>query len=173
MNQSKLSVIKSLKTLFGDAEQFVITGSMVAHIQGLTDKVGDIDIVLVNPRSSTMDLLRRHVNDYPAYKQETNDKLEKHGMFIFKYQDQKVDVFIKHYQPEEMYDARLMYDGFILSPLMSLVKAKKAYHRLKDLMQLKDWASKLFKQEDFEQELKNIIVESEYHKTESDGKVGK
>lgn len=158
MNTAKLSVIKSLKTILGDVHQFVLTGSTIAELQGLTDKSGDIDIVLIGVPSSTLDLLDRHVKDYPVHSDKTNITLRSKQMFMFKYQGFKIDVFIKC----EDYDSKLVYDGIIISPIMKLVEAKKSYKRLKDIIQLRDWSRRLFKQEELIPDLEKVVTNTGY-----------
>ena len=158
MNTTKLSVSKSLKTILGDVHQFVLTGSTIAELQGLTDKSGDIDIVLIGVPSSTIDLLDRHVKHYPVHSDKVNITLRSKQMFVFKYQGFKVDVFIKC----EDYDGKLQYDGIIISPIMKLVEAKKSYNRLKDIMQLRDWSRKMFKQEEFMSDLEKVVFNTGY-----------
>jgi hypothetical protein len=158
MKADKLAVIKSLQTILGGVNQFVLTGSTIAELQGLTDKSGDIDIVLIGVPSSTIDLLDRHVKHYPVHQDKVNITLHSKQMFVFKYQGFKVDVFIK----EVPYDDSLTYSGIIISPLMKLVEAKKSYNRLKDVMQLRDWSRKMFKQEEFMSDLEKVVTNTGY-----------
>jgi len=151
MKKEKLEIIKALKTILGDCEQFYITGSTVVELQGLTSLSEDIDIVIVNPSPSCVDLLSRFVADSPAI---LNDSYNgKANRYSFKFQGVKIDVFTDSLKV----DSELTYAGIILSSVMQLVHAKKSYHRLKDLKQLKAWSEKLYKHSDLETELEKII----------------
>lgn len=160
MNPEKLKTIKSLKTLLGDSEQFVLTGSTVMEIQQLADKSTDIDIILENPTKAGIELLARLVKDAPANAFSVKG-MEK-GRYSFNYQATKVDVFIAPIDAVK-YDACLNFDGITLSPVLRIVKAKQSFHRLKDLMQLKYWASKFYKAEEQEAELQKIAVTEDYN----------
>lgn len=157
MKQDKLDILKQLSTIF-EAKQFVVTGSTIAALQGLTTKTGDIDIVLIEPKESTIEQLKRFVEQFPIHNAEVNKRLGENKMFVFKFNNQKVDVFIKY----EMYDEKLQYAGYIISPLMRLVEAKKGYCRLKDIMQLKSWAEMMYKSSELEKELDRIAWNNEY-----------
>jgi hypothetical protein len=157
IKEDKFKVIRALKTIFGGCEQFILTGSTVVKLQGFHMlSEGDIDICLYKPSEATMELLRRHVADYPV--RTNNDKLALKGMFLFGFQGWKVDIFITH----EKYDDRLQYDGVILSSVMALVDAKKKYHRLKDILQLRKWAKQIFNEGMLDNELDCVILNEEY-----------
>jgi hypothetical protein len=126
-------LVKELKTIFGDAQQFVLTGSIVAGLQGFPTKMNDIDILLINPSEATVAQLKRHVTDNPR---TTKTELMNQGVYLFTFHGQKVDIFVQS-QP---LDDKLQYDGIIISPLMSLVQAKQSFWRLKDFLQLRSWA---------------------------------
>jgi hypothetical protein len=157
MKAEKLKAIKHLKTLLGDSEQFVLTGSSVIELQGLTSKVNDIDISLVRPSESTLSLLRRLVEDNPVYVSK-NAELMQRGIYIFrlesiKSESIKVDVFTTE---KTAYDESLNYAGIIISPICGIVAAKKSYNRFKDFKQLKEWASAIFDHSKLEESIDSI-----------------
>lgn len=150
MKKEKLEVIKSLKTILGDCEQFYLTGSTVVELQGLTGASNDIDVVIVNPSTACVDLLNRLITDNPT---GINDNYNgKANRFSFMFQGLKVDAFTDSLK----IDNELTYSGIILSSVMQLVIEKKSYHRLKDLKQLKAWSEKLYKHSELESELEKI-----------------
>ena len=59
--------ILNLKTMF-PAKDFIVTGSFVLAKYGLVswDSIADLDIILVNPETSTIELLNRYMKDFPA-----------------------------------------------------------------------------------------------------------
>jgi hypothetical protein len=150
--------VKELKVNFGGAEQFILTGSLVATLQGFGNNFNDFDVILVNPSPSTIELLTRHVKENPSCR-KSEDLMSK-GVFLFRYLGNKVDVFIQHTK----YDAKLQYDGIILSPLMELIKAKQSFHRLKDYMQLREWSKMIQDPTNVFDELELIRTTEEYNK---------
>jgi len=159
IQEEKLQTIKQLKTIFGGCDQFILTGSTVLQILGLTTNSDDIDIVLKNVKEDTIELLKRQVKDYPVHKTETNQRLEKDGVFVFRFNGTKVDVFTR--DPKD-YNSTLQFEGITISPVKSIVEAKKGYHRVKYLLQLKALAAFFFRQEDLENELKLIQQKESY-----------
>jgi len=156
MKPEKLTTIKKLKTLLWDCEQFILTGSTVVELQGLTNTSTDIDIILVNPTEDVKRLISKFVEASPA--RPDSVKLMEKGIYSFFENKIKVDVFFD----TQKYDASLNYDGIILSPLMPLVAAKKSFHRLKDLLQLKAWAAQFYKPENLDQDLANCLLREDY-----------
>jgi predicted esterase YcpF (UPF0227 family) len=156
MEATKLQTVKELKVIFGDCEQFVLTGSLIAHLQGFIAEPKDIDIILVNPAVSAERQLERHVKEFATY--PNNQKIIDKGIYCFTFNGTKVDMFVQ----KEKYDEKLTYDGIILSSFISIVNAKQSYHRLKDFMHLKAWAEMIFNRKNSEAELTTISAREDY-----------
>jgi len=168
----KIEVVKELQVIF-TAEQFVLTGSTIAMIQGVSDQASDIDIILIQPSDASFKMLDRFVSNFGILSAEKALELKSKGFYQFTYQGFKVDIFVKNNGKitddiivcdsiSDHYDPKLQYDGIIISPLMKLVEAKKGFHRLKDFMQRKAWANKIFDYKLQEQELVTISTSRDY-----------
>jgi len=57
--------ILKLKTML-PAQDFIVTGSYVLSQYGLMNQVDDIDIILVKPEPSTIEMINRFMKDFPA-----------------------------------------------------------------------------------------------------------
>lgn len=143
-------IIKHYQTIL-QAEQFVITGSLAMSFMGLVEskKVGDIDIILVNPTAETVELLKRLSESQPARTKVSEYKGE--SMFIFQHDEVKIDVFIEKIKIE----TELIVDGFSISPINKIIEAKKGHNRPKDWIQLMKLSKVFFNKNDF-----NKYVES-------------
>lgn len=134
------NVIKQLKTLL-PCEQFVVTGSYALSKFGLSTKVGDLDIILVNPTEEALNILKRMTTEFPA---KTKFGSEEKG-YIFMMNETKVDVFIQ----KECEATEIMVDGVLFATVSHIVKAKKSINRMKDWVQLRKLSRLIFKPEEF------------------------
>ena len=134
-------LLKELKTMFV-ADKFIVTGSVALATYKLMqmDKVGDVDILLVNPTKESIDLAGRMATDFPA-----KVKPSQNSGFIasFMKDGKKVELFSS--KDEET----IVIDGINYSIIPSIVKAKKKYNRVKDWMQLRKISRIFFKEEEF------------------------
>jgi predicted nucleotidyltransferase len=119
------------------AEKFVLTGSTVLHLHGLTKKEPqDIDIILVNPDETSIEILKRL--------QETTNPNFKHydgTMFQIKHEATNVDFFIVSELKEKTLELK---DGIEMSLVMPIIKAKKSYSRDKDVLDLMAMAKNIY-----------------------------
>lgn len=137
------NIVKHYQTLL-ECEQFVVTGSLALKYMGMTDKVGDIDIICVNPTEATVELLKRLQNDNPARTKAPEYKAEQ--LYIFQHEGTKIDVFIE----KNRIDTKLKVENFFISPIDRIVVAKKLYNRAKDWIQLLNMSKKIFNQKEFD-----------------------
>jgi len=133
-------IIKTLKTLL-PCEQFVVTGSYALNKFGLSDKVGDLDIIVVNPTEEALNIMNRMAADFPA---KTQFNYKEKG-FIFMMNDVKVDIFVK----KELVVTDITADGVLISTVSHIVKEKKSINRMKDWLQLRKIAGQICNAKEF------------------------
>ena len=63
------NTILKLRTML-PAQDFIVTGSYVLSQYGLMNQVDDIDIILVKPEPSTIEMINRFMKDFPALSTE-------------------------------------------------------------------------------------------------------
>lgn len=134
------NVIKQLKTLL-PCEQFVVTGSYALSKFGLSTKVGDLDLILVNPTEEAINIMKRMSTEFPA---KTKFLYESKG-YIFMMYDVKVDAFVQN----KCVITEVMVDGVLFATVDHIVKAKKSINRMKDWLQLRKLAYSICSTQDF------------------------
>lgn len=143
-----LETLDQLRTIFS-AEQFILTGSFVANVLGLTNKEPrDIDILLVNPTKETIEKLKEYEEKFPK-KKKGEYKTDK--MFQIFYSDMNIDFFIT----DEKSDMKLNYCGFQISTVDKIVKAKKLYESPKHVFQLLKWRSDIISDIELDRYIRN------------------
>lgn len=142
-------IIKHFQTLL-TCEQFLLTGSKALSLMGLVEKnkVGDIDIILINPTEEAKSILERLQANSPA---KTSPGSGGRVSYIFMHDGVKIDVFIER----EVVNTALSADGVLLNPVNRIIQAKKTSSRMKDWQQLRSMARGIFKPEEFEAYLNN------------------
>lgn len=137
------TIIKHYQTLL-TCEQFIVTGSLALSKYGLVEpsKVGDLDLLLINPTKETKDLLERLQKDNPA------DTLPSGGSvsFIFMHEKTKIDIFFE----EKKIDNLPLINGVFFNRIDRIIQAKKKSNRLKDWVQLKKMAKLFYEQSSFD-----------------------
>lgn len=130
-------IIKHYKTIL-DCEQFRVVGSTALRFLGLDVKEGDLDIVLVNPKDSTLELLKKLQEASPA---KTSPGSSTAVQYIFMYEGVKIDIFIDSTVLKDC--PKIDCDGVLvdLNPVRETVAAKKQIGRAKDWLQLSKLAS--------------------------------
>lgn len=134
--------IKQISKLFGK-DQIIYTGSFALSLMGLTKKAKDLDIIIVNASKETTNILERlhepFNSDYPKNEHQYRIILE----------DISVDVWVID---KEIDCLKVGYkDSFInIRPADHIIKAKKKYNRLKDILQLKAIAEMFYKPGDLD-----------------------
>jgi len=143
-------LLKELKTMFL-ADKFVVTGSVALAKYKLMpiDKIGDVDIILVNPAKESIDLANRMATDFPA-----KGRPSQTGSLIacFMKDGKKVELFGIFGSKEK---ESIIIDGIDYDTIPSIVSAKKKYNRVKDWMQLRKMGRMFFKEEEFTTFLNN------------------
>jgi hypothetical protein len=134
-NSEKLRIASRYKALL-QAEDFLITGTLALKLMGFNIKsVKDLDIILVKPKRSTLDILQtledldppKNLLNYPVVKMVDKQ------VFRFMHGDLSIDVFIKD---NYFKDTLQTGDGIKIAPLNHIVEAKKSMRRPKDVFQL-------------------------------------
>lgn len=133
-------IIRQLKTLL-PCEQFVVTGSYALNKYGLSSKIGDLDIILVNPSEESINIMKRLSIEFPA---PTKFLYEEKG-FIFIMNGIKVDIFIKKIRV----DTEITIDGVLYATVSHIVKEKKSINRIKDWVQLRKMSKMICDENEF------------------------
>lgn len=146
-----IEIIKHYKTLL-PCDQFVITGSFAMSLYGLLDKnkVGDLDLILVNPTDEAKNILERLQKDQPA---KTKPNSGGNVSYIFMHEKTKIDVFIVS---APVLDNGLSFNDCMVNPIDNIVKAKKKYNRMKDWIQLRNYSRRLFEPDEFQKFLDSL-----------------
>ena len=129
----KLKIANHLKLVL-PAEDFILTGSYALQKMGFDTKSKDLDIILVNPPQSTLDVLETLQNSNPpknllncSYNSNSNK------LFRFVHDGVGVDVFI--YTNTVITEIQTQC-GLKLASLNHIITAKKSMGRPKDMLQL-------------------------------------
>ena len=136
-------IFKELRALFA-CDALIITGSQALKKYGLVTKAEDLDIILINPTPDTVKILKNLQAEFPAATkaQFDSETYENHSLLaIFKWKGMKVDVFGSDGEPY------LTIDGFNYATIDNIVKAKLEASRLKDWLQLRKIAAKIWTRE--------------------------
>lgn len=136
-------IFKELRALFA-CEALIITGSQALKKYGLATKAEDLDIILIKPTPDTVKILKNLQTEFPAATkaQFENETYEDHSLLaIFKWKGLKVDVFGSDGEPY------LTIDGFNYATIDNIVNAKLRAGRLKDWLQLRKIASRIWTRE--------------------------
>ena len=149
----KLKIAHHFKLVL-PAEDFILTGTFALQKMGFNVRTKDLDIILVNPKQSTLELLEslekanppRNLLDYPT-------QLENKGIFRFIHEGVEVDVFI-HRNPTVTESQTQC--GLKLASLKHIVKAKKDLGRPKDIVQLLKLSRDIITDEEFNSYVKNF-----------------
>lgn len=140
-------ICKELKTMF-PADKFIITGSLALAKYDLinAEKVGDIDIILVNPTEEALSLAKRMQEDFPA---STHASEDSELLAIFMKSGYKVDIYKGVNEPS------LEIGGLLYATIPHIIAAKQRINRMKDWVQLRKISRLFFKGESFINYLNN------------------
>jgi hypothetical protein len=149
----KLKIAHHLKTVL-PAEDFILTGTFALSQLGFGVKVNDLDIILVNPTQSTLEVLDslekanppKNLIDYPT-------PLEIKTIFRFIHDDVNVDVFIRR---ETVSTEVKTNCGLKVASLKHIVKAKRDMNRPKDIIQLLSLSREIITTEEFDKFVKSF-----------------
>lgn len=132
--RQKIKVATALKKIL-NAEQFIVTGSVALAYQGLADpdQCHDLDIIAYNPSNMTFLLARTN---------NSGDDYDGSDLYIFKYDDVEVNVFVEH-TPIPVRDFSQSANGLHYSTVMPILKAKTMYGREKDYKQIMAVAARI------------------------------
>lgn len=135
---TKIEVFKYYQKIF-KSEQMFLTGSTALQMLGLIQNSNDVDIVLVKPDPTTLELLKRLNQPSPDIIDSENYELAFQFFHQYNGQQIKVDIFVEKV-PEKV----LMIYSIPVSTPLQIVSAKQRYRRLKDIMQLKNIAEQFY-----------------------------
>lgn len=149
----KLKIAHHFKLVL-PAEDFILTGTFALQKMGFDIRSKDLDIILVNPKQSTLELLEtlekanppRNLLDYPT-------PLENKGIFRFIHDGVEVDVFV--YRKDLPSEIQTQC-GLKLASLKHIVKAKKDLGRTKDMVQLLKLSRNIITDEEFNSYVKTF-----------------
>lgn len=142
-NKKMLDVAAHFKTVL-PADDFVLTGSFALNLIGFSINFKDLDIILVNPKESTIDVLKdlqsknppKNLIDYPGRE-----------VYRFVYDGVDIDVFIT----KQTINTSLFTESNIkLYTVGNIVLEKLKLSRPKDYIQLKRLADQMMSQEKFD-----------------------
>lgn len=149
----KLKIAHHFKMVL-PAEDFILTGTFAVSQMGLNVKTKDLDIILVNPKPSSLEVLEslekanppKNLLNYPT-------PLENKKVFRFIHDGVGVDVFI--------YDTKVPSNiqtgcGLKIASLEHIVRAKKDLGREKDYLQLLSWGRKFISPDEFDSFLRRF-----------------
>jgi hypothetical protein len=146
ITKNELALLKVVNMV--NAERIIVTGSTALYKMGLTQDVGDLDIILVSPDKVTKDILLFWQKQFPALtKAPENSQL----FSIFTLHKTKVDVFIQRDFSERTIPTN---KGYEIATVKWIVTAKMTYKRLKDWLQLRQIALDIFDETKFQRWLK-------------------
>lgn len=148
----KLKIAHHLKLVL-PAEDFILTGTFALSQIGFNVKVKDLDIILVNPTHSTLEVLEslekanppKNLLDYPT-------TLENKGIFRFLHEGIEVDVFINRNSVSTNTQTNC---GLKIANVKHIVDAKKMLGRPKDYIQLLSLSRGIMNDEEFNLYVKN------------------
>lgn len=151
---NKLKIAHHFKTVLL-AEDFILTGSFALNQLGFDIKAKDLDIVLVNPKGSTLEVLEELEKANPpknliSYTLPLNIK----QTFRFMYDGIGVDVFI---HKNLIVSTTQTKCGLTIAPISHIVKAKKDLNRPKDMIQLINLSKTIISDEEFNSYVKTIF----------------
>jgi hypothetical protein len=149
---NKLKIAQHFKTVL-PAEDFILTGSFALNQLGFDVKVKDLDIALINPKGSTLEVLEelekanppKNLISYPTL-------LENKKIFRFIYEGVEVDVFI--YRNLVVTNTQTKC-GINIAPVSHIVNEKKKLRRPKDMIQLLSLSKTIITDQEFDSFVKN------------------
>lgn len=150
---NKLKIAHHYKTVL-PAEDFILTGAYAVSQMGLNVKSKDLDIILVKPKPSSLEVLERLEKENPpknliSYPTALKNK----RLFRFMHEGVGVDVFV--------YDSKVSTNiqtkcGLNVATLEHIISAKKNLGREKDYLQLLSWSKKLISSDEFDSFLRRF-----------------
>jgi hypothetical protein len=149
----KLKIAHHFKLVL-PSEDFILTGTFALQQMGFNIRSKDLDIILVNPKQSTLELLEtlekanppKNLLDYPT-------PLENKRIFRFVHDGVEVDVFV--YQSRVPSEIQTQC-GLKVASLAHVVKAKRDLGRPKDIMQLLKLSRNIITDEEFNSYVKTF-----------------
>jgi hypothetical protein len=154
---NRIEVLKHFKNLI-ECEQFVLGGSTVLLLNGLTSKDSkDLDISITKPSESSLELLKKLARESssPTNPPGVNDENYKAKVISILFNGYKLD-FFPYYPPSssENVPCTLTYEGIDVATIGYIIEKKRGYGRDKDFLQLKSLAGKFHDEELFNKYVK-------------------
>ena len=163
MKKELLKKVIANISFYLSGEEIVIGGSVALELMGMNmpeRKKGkqDLDLVIVNPKESTLNLLKKAMILMPAETKPIEGYGETSSLIailslIIDGNNIKVDIF-KEDSNYELSDVK--FEGFKLASVKSILKAKKSYKRVKDEEDLRHYSEQFF---DYKAYLKDRLYE--------------
>lgn len=123
------------------AEDFAVCGSVAVSLMGIKCNCKDLDLILVNPKPTTLEILKDLQTKYPV---KTKSEYPNENLYRFVYDEVDVDVFIS----KSPVDSMLTYgESLKVTTLTYIVSEKLKLNRPKDYIQLKKWADQIMSSE--------------------------
>lgn len=134
--------VNEISKLFGK-DKVVYAGSFALSIIGLTQKVNDLDIIIVNASKETTNILERLHEPFNA------DYPKSENQYRIIIEDISVDVWLVD---KEVDCLKVDYKGKMINIQAAgqIIKVKKKYNRLKDILQLKVIAEMFYSPRDLD-----------------------
>lgn len=150
---NKLKIAHHFKAILL-ADDFIITGTLALSQMGFTTTVKDLDIILINPKQHTLEVLEnlektnppKNLVSYPT-------SIENKRIFRFVYEGVNIDVFI---HPSSISSAIQTKCGLNITPLYHIVSAKKYLARPKDIIQLLKLSNEIITDDEFKNYVKTF-----------------
>ncbi len=119
-------------------DQFIIAGSYSFYLLGLTDSVTDLDIIVVNPDEECLKILQRIAEppspEYPDHG----------GYYRVVSNDTKIDFWTTSRTPSKPERCIELKNGWHVAYPLDTVKAKQGYKTVKQILQLRILAEKIY-----------------------------
>lgn len=128
-------IIKHFATLL-ECDELIVTGSHALSLLGMTDQIpNDLDIILINPTDESINILKR-LQEAGPYESVSKPYPSSKELYRIQHDNIKVDFFVECADNTQSIEL----DGYSISTVGSIVKAKRGYNRLKDWFQLRRMA---------------------------------
>lgn len=149
-------IIKKIVHASGDTK-VIVTGSYALAMMGLLDweKVNDLDIVLIQPSEELKAKFKNSMELHPADTKPMGDyETSVLGLLaIYKDGDVKVDIFVESVER----DCIDLAEGYSISTIPKIVKAKMVSNRLKDWARLRFMAKIIYDVDVFNNKLNSLL----------------
>jgi len=141
---NKFKVLEHISSLV-KCDKFIITGSLALELHGFKVEKNDIDIVLINPDETSIEVLKRLEEKSPT---PYNHKYPGSEPISFIFEEVYVDIFIGDTKTEA---TELKYQDYYVAKVDRIVNAKISHNRDKDWVSLMRLARQILPERAFVQ----------------------